>query len=145
MEIKKIMVPYDGSESALNAMEYALYLREALNATVDVVSVVPPKGIEAGVGELAAYENALNDLAAGTEELLKEHLVTAFDTDILQKVNAQAVVDKATVEGIRRYVGENDVDLVIMGRRGVGALRAVLGSVSTAVLRELDIPVLTVK
>ena len=32
-----------------------------------------------------------------------------------------------------------------MGRRGLGALRGMLGSVSYAVLRNADMPVLTVK
>lgn len=33
----------------------------------------------------------------------------------------------------------------IMGRRGLGALRGMLGSVSFGVLRSVDVPVLTVK
>ena len=35
--------------------------------------------------------------------------------------------------------------LVVMGRRGLGALRGRIGSVSFGVLRSVDVPVLTVK
>jgi nucleotide-binding universal stress UspA family protein len=48
----------------------------------------------------------------------------------------------------RRDAGKSrkiDADLLVMGSRGLGAIRGVLGSVSYAVLRESDIPVLVVK
>ena len=43
------------------------------------------------------------------------------------------------------YAKHHDVDLIVMGRRGLGAIRGMLGSVSYSLLRETDIPVLTVK
>ena len=38
-----------------------------------------------------------------------------------------------------------DIDLVVMGRRGLGALRGMLGSVDFGVLRSVEVPILTVK
>ena len=43
------------------------------------------------------------------------------------------------------YAKENDIDCIFMGRRGLGGIRAALGSVSTAVLRNTDLPVMVVK
>ena len=48
-------------------------------------------------------------------------------------------------EGIVEYAEDNDIEIIVMGRRGLGALRGMLGSVSYAVLHQADIPVLTVK
>ena len=39
----------------------------------------------------------------------------------------------------------HDVDLVVMGCRGLDAVRGMIGSVSAAVLRSVDCPVLVVK
>lgn len=46
---------------------------------------------------------------------------------------------------LSRYAEEHDCDLIVMGRRGLGAIRGMLGSVSFGVLRATDVPVLTVK
>ena len=46
---------------------------------------------------------------------------------------------------IVKYAQENGCGLIIMGSRGLGALRGMLGSVSSYVLREAQVPVLVVK
>ena len=61
------------------------------------------------------------------------------------KIVADAVISNSPLEGIVDYVTSRDIDLVVMGRRGLGALRGMLGSVSFGVLRSVDVPVLTVK
>ena len=55
------------------------------------------------------------------------------------------MIATSPVEGIADYVRSHDIDLVVMGRRGLGALRGMIGSVSFGVLRSVDVPVLTVK
>ena len=58
---------------------------------------------------------------------------------------ANAVIASSALEGIVDYVTSRDIDLVIMGRRGLGALRGMLGSVSYGVLHSADVPVMTIK
>ena len=43
------------------------------------------------------------------------------------------------------YAEKVNADLIVMGSRGLGAIRGVLGSVSYAVLREAPMPVLVIK
>ena len=57
----------------------------------------------------------------------------------------EAQLSPSPVDGISAYASEHDCDLIVMGRRGLGALRGMLGSVSYGVLRTAEIPVLTVK
>jgi nucleotide-binding universal stress UspA family protein len=63
----------------------------------------------------------------------------------VKRVDRQIVVGRAADE-IVEAAGRPDVDLVVVGARGLGALeRVLLGSVSEGVLRHADRPVLIVK
>ena len=74
-----------------------------------------------------------------------QRLVDQTRDDAQCDVVADAVIATSPVEGIADYVRSHDIDLVVMGRRGLGALRGMIGSVSFGVLRSVDVPVLTVK
>ena len=51
----------------------------------------------------------------------------------------------SAVDGIIDYASDHSCDLIVMGRRGLGAIRGLLGSVSYGVIRATTTPVLTVK
>ena len=72
-------------------------------------------------------------------------LIEQTRDDAQCQIVADAVISSSPVEGIADYVKSHDIDLVVMGRRGLGALRGMIGSVSFGVLRSVDVPVLTVK
>ena len=74
-----------------------------------------------------------------------QQVVDESRDDAQCKIVANAVISDSALEGIVDYVTSRDIDLVVMGRRGLGALRGMLGSVSFGVLRSVDVPVLTVK
>ena len=74
-----------------------------------------------------------------------EDVIEQSRDDAQCKIVADAVISNSPVEGIAEYVKSHDIDLVVMGRRGLGALRGMIGSVSFGVLRSVDVPVLTVK
>ena len=65
------------------------------------------------------------------------------------KLGDRAVVDvvtfPSTARAIADFADKHDIDLIVMGRRGLGAIRGMIGSVSYSVLGQVDIPVLTVK
>ncbi len=158
MQFKNILVPYDDSDHAKNALSCALgMVGDNPAAKIHVVmilsmDVVPTSALSSGgpyVGQYASMgmdnydrfvdsmcENARADFAAEARAL-----VDGADCQVCIK----AVADSSPVDGILHYVEDNNCDLVVMGRRGLGALRGMLGSVSFGVLRSVDVPVLTVK
>lgn len=159
MLYKKILVPFDGSDPAKNALEVAKKLiADDPSATLHVLSVVPanvvaaelesPSNPAAGTplmfADADAYERVIANAKRRAEEELREGVGDALD-GVAFDVQVGVVISGKTADGIVDYAGQHGVDIIVMGRRGLGALRGMLGSVSYAVLHEADIPVLTVK
>ena len=80
------------------------------------------------------YERKKKDLIADAKSIVGDF------TQVVYRVTSGKPHD-AIVE----FAETGQFDLVVMGNRGLGALRGALGSVSYAVLRSVDIPVLIVK
>ena len=156
MFFKKVLVPYDESEHAKSALHIALgMVGDDPEASVTVVAVVSVGALPTPLFDGAAFE-ALGTDADDDRDDIMGALLHRVRTDMQQviegardnaccQVSSTAIIASSPVEGIAEYVENHDIDLVVMGRRGLGALRGMLGSVSYGVLRSVDVPVLTVK
>ncbi len=144
MDFKNIMVPFDGSEHAINAIETALQLARFIDdSKVRVVSIIPAGNLESSVSDYSIYRDSMDRMVEIERVNLLRTLEETFGDDPL--IESEAFTAFSPVEGISRYVQSHDVDLIVMGRRGLGGLRGMLGSVSYGVLHAIDIPILTVK
>ena len=56
-----------------------------------------------------------------------------------------AVVNGSPHDSITAYADEGGYDCIVMGHRGLGAVRGMLGSVCYSVLHKTNVPVLIVK
>lgn len=163
MQFKNILVPYDGSTHSKDALKIAKgFLDDDPQVTVHVITVVdaefidPPTdydglgvttGVPLGTFDVQEYqelsklalERAKNDAASGAKEVMGD--LSAYGTRLV----IEAVTDVSAVSGIKDYAAKHKCDLIVMGRRGLGKIRSLLGSVSTGVLHEVDLPVLTIK
>lgn len=159
MLYKKIVVPFDGSEPARGALAVAKKLiADDPAAELHVLSVAPvnaiaseleyPTSAAAGTPlmfpDMDSYERVITSARKNAEEELREGLGDALD-DVDCHVKMSVYVSSKVAEGIVEYAEDNGIEIIVMGRRGLGALRGMLGSVSYAVLHQADIPVLTVK
>lgn len=159
MLYKKILVPFDGSEPAKNALTVAKkMIADDAEAVLCVLSVVPANAIAAELESPAnpvagtpllfpdvdSYERVITNAKARAEERLREDVGDALD-DVCFDVRFCVSIAGKAAEGIVDFAEEENAEIIVMGRRGLGALRGMLGSVSYAVLHEADIPVLTVK
>ena len=139
----KILLPVDGSEAALDAVRHALHLqREGLRAAFVLATVQEPTyAIEMmlapGDDVLDRVTGAVGARALKSAEALFEAAGLAFEREIASGDAAPTLLDIA-----QRY----GCDAIVMGARGMGALRsALLGSVSQAVLHASKAPVTIVK
>lgn len=138
--MKKILIATDGSPGAAVAVEEGVWLAKMLDAKVIFVAVArPPLRV---LGE-PYYQRALSvDLSRAREALAKaipvaSERAVAFETEALEGAPADVILELAS---------GRDIDLIVLGSRGRGAVTgAVLGSVSADVVHRADRPVLVAR
>lgn len=143
----KILVAFDGSPQSKKALEWSLDLSQDSNGAVIAVYVSEPVhltsiyGIENGSVELmmdTIKETEINDRK--TLEEAKAFCVNRgrdVKTELLHGNIAQAII---------KYAKEEQVDLIVTGTKGHGALgELLLGSVTRNLVSLAHIPVLVVK
>ncbi|HEU5221611.1 MAG TPA: universal stress protein [Candidatus Nitrosotalea sp.] len=141
--IKHIMVPYDKSESAIRAFEYAIDLAGKYNANISIVTCISiqiPTDPYFGTAYIETTRLLKEDAVKSTQSLepkLKE-LKIQYKIDVLEVVS---ITDTLT-----SYAESHNVDLIVMGSRGLGGFkRLLLGSVASGVSQHSKCPVLIVK
>ena len=139
----KILLPVDGSESSIEAVQFALRLvRSGLRATFVLANVQEPTYLYEMV--LAPDAEVLERIsgAAGSHSLEAAQALLQSAGVTFEREVASGEPGHVLVDAIERY----QCDAVVMGARGMGALRhALLGSVSQAVLHASPVPVTIVQ
>ncbi|MGA9403270.1 universal stress protein [Haladaptatus sp.] len=134
-----ILVPTDGSESAMEATDNAIELAEAFDAMIHAVYVV-----DIGAMWADAYEgNVLHDLESRGRKAVGRVRERAEDAGV--DITDEVVTGGSPYRVILDYVDENDIDCIVMGTHGRRGLEHyLLGSVAERVVRLADVPVMTV-
>ncbi|WP_318571155.1 universal stress protein [Salinigranum marinum] len=137
----RILVPTDGSDHAVRAAEHALYLADAFDATVHVISVVDVQEAAGPFSAGGVDQSFIARLEANAESTIDE-IEAAGDGSA--PIESTVRKGEPTAE-ILAYADDHDVDLVVMGTHGRRGLRRVIaGSVTERVVRTADVPVITV-
>ncbi|MFB6151074.1 MAG: universal stress protein [Haloarculaceae archaeon] len=134
-----ILVPTDGSDGSMVALDEAVDLAAAFDATVHSLYVVDTTVTQPNTGYI--------DVAESFERIGRETTEAAVERAEEGGVEAVAAVRTGTPHrAILSYADETDADLVVMGTHGrTGLERYLLGSVTEKVVRTADVPVLTVR
>lgn len=143
--MKNILIPVDGSEYSMKALEASKELAKAFGSKVFILSIVTPElRISSGRGSNMYSPELMEELHACSMKILDEAKMQ-FQGMANQ---VETFSEKGNVaDEIVRFADENDIDLVVMGSHGLGALknRLMTGSVTTRVLHHIDVPVLVIK
>jgi nucleotide-binding universal stress UspA family protein len=138
-EIRRILVPIDGSDAANRALEKAIYLAEKCGSELILFTVVDMNK------EINSFEQvSIGGYVPGELKEKGYQILTDIMHDIPSEIKAKAVVrigDPAP--NIVDYCEQEPVDLIIMGNRGLSHFKQILmGSVSQYVLLRSNIPVM---
>ncbi|MCD8360003.1 MAG: universal stress protein [Acidaminococcaceae bacterium] len=133
--MKKILVPFDGSETALRALDFAAGIGNPFGSEIMVVNVIVPYDYTKVPPRKP--KNAIEE----AEMAAKEPDPTPLDIvkGILEKagylnVSFCMIVDIDPAERILDYAKTAEADMIVLGNRGMGMLAELLmGSVSTKI------------
>lgn len=142
--IKHVLIPVDGSASALAAAELAGVLARALQARVtiliahDEAAIALPGITQAALPDSTPFE-AFPQKAARKhiEAAAREHIVPGVEAALGEIPGGVDIVQAwgHTAAEICDFAAANAVDLIVMGKRGRGGFkRLLLGSVSAHVV-----------
>jgi len=148
-EYARVLLTTDGSENAEVAVPHGVAVAQRFGSTIDVLNVVDVQaaGGAFGAGGLEReFLERLDERGREAVDSVAERIETSDpDLPVETAVERTTSFDGAAA-GVRAYVEANDVDLIVMGSHGRSGLgRQLLGSVASAVLRTVDVPVLVVK
>ncbi|MFC4360284.1 universal stress protein [Halobium salinum] len=148
-EYSRVLITTDGSENAEVAIPHGTAIAQHYGSDVHVLNVVDIQAAGGAFNAGGLEEEFLERLDARGQEAVdsvaNKIQESAPDLPVETAVERTASFEGAAA-GVREYIEENEIDLVVMGSHGRSNLkRQLLGSVASTVLRTVDIPVLVVK
>lgn len=143
-EIKKILIPFDFSETAMLALEHGGFMANLFKADVVLLHVVEKKWQSFSVIDSGL---SIRDVADFTEKATAKLNEVASDIRKKYNIKPQLIVNEGNIfNEIAKVSQENDIDIIIMGTHGASGLQEFfVGSNTYKVVTLSPCPVLSVQ
>jgi len=140
----KILIPVDGSANALRAVGYIIKNIAALKETPQLLLLNVQRNVAQGNVKLFIDKETINDYSREQGMTALQPARAAFDAAGLPYQYHISI--GSTAEAIVQYAYDQQVDQIVMGRKGLGGLQSLLlGTVVKKVLQLADSPVVLIK
>jgi nucleotide-binding universal stress UspA family protein len=141
-EIKKILIPTDGSECSLRAATFGISFAKLFNAEIYAIYIV-----DTIILEELARTTAIKDVEKELKEKGERYLNYVVESAEKEGVKAEAILAKGEPHDQIVFFAKNkDIDMIVMGTYGRrGTKRILIGSVTERVIEYAPCPVLVVK
>ena len=137
-QVKKILVPMDGSKNSFRGLDTAIFLARQCGATITGLFVVPiyPKSFMPITYAKEYITKTVKDFMEDAKKRAAQNGIVFVGKTIIGKESSE-IID---------FAAKNKFDIIVIGARGLGSVKEVfLGSVSHAIVQKSKIPVLIVK
>jgi nucleotide-binding universal stress UspA family protein len=142
--MKKILVPCDFSNTAVQAFRFACQVASVSKAEIYLLNVIELPSLHSSVlVPIHSYENVfLKEVKAKAQknfEKMKEKWSG--------KIKVHLAVEQGSVaEGVKRFIDRKRIDLVIIGTHGSSGIKEfTVGSNAEKIVRSAKVPVISIK
>ncbi len=143
--MKKVLVPCDFSDPAIQAFKFAVEIARQSNGEVFLLNVVevPVMHETVLVPTLYFEQSFMKEMKENAEKkFLKMKTKWASEGSIVHS----SIVMGPTTATIRQFIDEKKIDLVVMGTHGAsGAKEVLIGSNTEKIVRTSGVPVIAIK
>lgn len=137
---EKILVPLDGSEHSLHALENAIQIAKRFNGEITLIHMYAITVFKLTPSQITDY---VLKLRKAGENILDEGEKKVYAEGVPVETHLE---EGHVVEGIVKAAKDGNFDLIVMGARGISKLKEfLLGSISHGVTLHAPCPVLIVK
>jgi len=155
--IKRLLVPLDGSPFGSRAIKYAIEIARRFSADILLLQVIKPATLVAGSTGMAPGIESPTTVEIAMKAALeddKRNVARArrYLGGKIRGIKAQGIKGSYQVvvgepsRAIMKFSRQEHIDLIVMTTHGKSGLRrAIMGSVTDAVIRESGKPVLVIR
>jgi nucleotide-binding universal stress UspA family protein len=136
-----ILVAIDGSNASMDAADYAISISKQYNAELYALHVIHADVDLFGPHETSEYTTEMRNEG---EKYMDKVRLKANEKNI--QIKTEIISSTNIAGGIVDYAEENNIDLIVIGTRGLsGFKKLLLGSVARNVVTYAHCPVMVVK
>ena len=147
-EFENILVPLDGSEHSIKAVEYAGRMAKGFNSKLIALYILP-----SSIRYNLPSNKENSEINSQFNQIIQRSYIEAQNwlKDITKKIDIEIVTEviiakESIVSEIIEFAEQRSVDLIIMGTRGrTGFKKLLLGSVASGVVTYSHCPVLVIR
>jgi nucleotide-binding universal stress UspA family protein len=152
MLFKNILLAFDGSTASSKAAEYAIYLCKLEGAPLTFLHILDNIkqggviGLRARYGDTKLIDGYKRARRKDAEKWIKPIQLTATTEGIKSTLAILDDEKNSKVETIVQFIEKNNIDLVIMGSRGLSKFKQMLvGSIASGIISHSKCPVLVIR
>ena len=147
-KFENILVPVDGSEYSIKAVEYAGRMAKGFNSKIIALYILP-----SSIRYNLSSNNENSEINSQFNQIIQRSYIEAQNwlKDITKKIDIEIVTEviiakESIVSEIIEFAEQRSIDLIIMGTRGrTGFKKLLLGSVASGVVTYSHCPVLVIR
>ena len=147
-KFKNILVPLDGSEYSIKAVEYAGIMAKGFNSRIIALYI-----LSSSIRYNLSSNNENSEINSQFNQIIQRSYIEAQNwlKDIEKKLDIEIVTEviiakESIVSEIIEFAEQRSIDLIIMGTRGrTGFKKLLLGSVASGVVTYSHCPVLVIR